>query len=259
MRLAVIVLLTLALIGGCAWWFVVSHPDSDSRAGQLRFDVVAAFPHDDDAFTQGLTVDGEFLLEGTGKRGKSELRRVDIETGKVVARAPLPADCFGEGVTIVDDQIIQLTWKKGLAFIYDRKTLKRVKTIRYEGQGWGITYDGKQLITSDGTSALAFRNVSDFRIERRVKVEDGGYPVSQLNELEFIDGRIWANVWYRDEIAVIEPQHGSVVAWLDLSSIRPASSREAVLNGIAYDPPTRRLFVTGKNWPKLFEIKVAWP
>ena len=230
-----------------------------STTPRLRFELVASFHHDPGAFTQGLAADGPHLLEGTGRHGTSELRRVEIETGDVLERRPLPDEFFGEGIAIVGDRIIQLTWKRGTAFLYDRKTLEPIERITYDGQGWGITYDGKHLITSDGTSTLSFRNAATLKVERTIKVEDGGFPISQLNELEYIRDRIWANVWYRDEIAVIRPSTGAVEAWVDLSSVRPTSDREAVLNGIAYDQASGRIFVTGKNWPKLFEIKVTFP
>ncbi|HHK42909.1 MAG TPA: glutaminyl-peptide cyclotransferase [Planctomycetaceae bacterium] len=253
----------IALIGcaglaiGGAVWSVRS--GNRSTTPRLRFELVASFHHDPGAFTQGLAADGPHLLEGTGRHGTSELRRVEIETGDVLERRPLPDEFFGEGIAIVGDRIIQLTWKRGTAFLYDRKTLEPIERITYDGQGWGITYDGKHLITSDGTSTLSFRNAATLKVERTIKVEDGGFPISQLNELEYIRDRIWANVWYRDEIAVIRPSTGAVEAWVDLSSVRPTSDREAVLNGIAYDQASGRIFVTGKNWPKLFEIKVTFP
>ena len=221
--------------------------------------IVARIPHDDQAFTQGLVFDRGELIEGTGKYGKSEVRRIELPTGKILSQTALTDDYFGEGLTVVGNLIVQLTWKRGTAFLYDRDTLKLVKQTPYSGQGWGITFDGEHLITSDGTSALKYRKPTDFKIVRTVQVSDGNWPVSRLNELEFIDGRIYANIWRKDRIAVIHSDTGQVEAWLDLKSLWPAHPTEAVLNGIAYDSKTKQLLVTGKHWPHLFQIEIIRP
>lgn len=223
--------------------------------------VVKEYPHDPDAFCQGLVYDDE-LLEGTGQFGKSSLRRVDLDTGRVIQRVDLDQSLFGEGIAVADGSLFQITWKNRIGYVYDRKTLKYQRTFRYSGQGWGLAFDGRQLIMSDGSSTLQFMEPATFKVVRRVSVRGSGGPVENLNELEFVDGEVWSNIWYSDRIARIDPASGKLLGWVDLSNLYPANtraSREAVLNGIAYDAAEKRLFVTGKNWPKLFEIRVNRP
>jgi glutamine cyclotransferase len=223
-------------------------------------EVVREYPHDAGSFCQGLVFDRGQLYEGTGQYGASSLRRVELETGRVLQQVSLGPQFFGEGIAIWDDTLIQLTWRERRAFVFDRETLAHRHTWQYTGEGWGLTHDGKHLILSDGSSVLRFLDPGSFKEVRRLGVRDGRRPVRELNELEYVQGEIWANLWHTDRIARISPVDGRVVAWVDLSSLWPASqrpSREHVLNGIAADPATGRLFVTGKNWPRLYEIRLV--
>jgi glutamine cyclotransferase len=224
------------------------------------YQLVHTYPHDPKAFTQGLIfVDGR-LYESTGLNGRSSLRMVDLYTGNVLQKHDLPPDIFGEGLTNWDSTLIQLTWTSHKAFIYDRFSFALQKTIPYDGEGWGLTHDGTQLILSDGTPTLRFLDPKSFRVTRHLKVTDqSGRAVENLNELEYVDGEIYANVWQTDEIIRISPSTGKVLGRIDLTGIidkRELGGEGAVLNGIAYDAKADRLFITGKRWPKLFEIKV---
>jgi glutaminyl-peptide cyclotransferase len=253
-------LLGSAAVAGGAWYVLRPRPPSPARENVQVFEVVNSFPHDPGAFTQGLAFDQGELFEGTGQEGESVLRRVELKTGRVLQEHPLEADLFGEGITVLDDEIFQLTWKDHRAFVYDRRTFQVKRTYRYDGEGWGLTHDGKLLIMSDGSDRLHFRDPATFELVRRVKVRDAGRPVRQINELEFINGEVYANVWETDYIVRIAPGTGKVASWIDLKGLLPESERtgeEDFLNGIAYDRDGRRLFVTGKYWPRLFEIKVV--
>ena len=223
-----------------------------------RFEVVRSYPHDPQAFTQGLVFLDGVLYEGTGLNGRSGIRRVRLENGEVVKIQKLEDRYFGEGIAIVGDSIVQLTWKSEVGFVYDRNTFQRTKTFNYPGEGWGLTFDGKRLIMSDGSATLRFLDPASLKETGRLEVRDGGRPVPQLNELEVVKGEIYANVWGTDRIARISPTTGAVIGWIDLTGILsprdPASTD--VLNGIAYDAAKDRLFVTGKLWPRLFEIRV---
>ena len=225
------------------------------------FEVVATVPHDPTAFTQGLSIHNGSLYEGTGQYGESTLRRVELATGRVEKMVTLSNYYFGEGITILGDRLYQLTWQNNLAFVYDVETLDRVGTFRYDGEGWGLTHDGTHLIVSDGSASLRFHDPETFEVVRLLSVRSGGNPVNNLNELEFINGEIWANLWYQDRIARISPETGAVMGWIDLGGLYPLSRRasEDVLNGIAYDADADRLYVTGKNWPWLYEIDVIQP
>jgi glutamine cyclotransferase len=225
--------------------------------------VVNEFPHDPDAFTQGLVyLDGE-LYEGTGLNGRSTLRRVELETGKVVQSVALDAAHFGEGIAVVGDRIYQLTWQTETCFVYDRETFEPLESFAYPTEGWGLTSDGERLIMSDGTSRLYLRDPETFEEIGQVDVRDGDDPVVNLNELEYVEGEIWANVWQTDRIARIDPASGRVTGWIDLTGLLSPVDYEDrpvdVLNGIAHDEATGRVFVTGKLWPKLFEIEVVPP
>jgi glutaminyl-peptide cyclotransferase len=224
------------------------------------FRVLHTYPHDPQAWTQGLVyVDGH-LYESTGINGRSSLRMDDLETGRVLQTAPVPAKYFAEGLAAWGSTLIQLTWQSHIAFVYDRFSFRQLRTFHYDGEGWGLTQDGKNLIMSDGTAILRFFDPRTFREVRRVLVTDRGTPVTQLNELEYVRGEIYANVWHSDRIARISPATGRVLGWIDLAGLLPVDQRsdpEAVLNGIAYDAVHNRLFVTGKLWPKLFEIQVV--
>jgi glutamine cyclotransferase len=223
------------------------------------YQVVNRYPHDRGAFTEGLFVlDGDFY-EGTGLEGKSNVRRVDIATGRVKQQYNIPPQYFGEGIVAFGKQLFQLTYKSGVAFVYDRSTFQLLKTYKYAGEGWGMTTDGKRLIMSDGTSQLRFLDPATFKETGRLSVTDGGRPIDQLNELEWIKGEIWANIWLTQRIARIDAQTGRVNSWLDMSgilSVMEAAGTDA-MNGIAYDAKTDRIFVTGKWWPRVFEIKVG--
>lgn len=223
------------------------------------YEIVNSWPHDSNAFTQGLIlVDGK-LLESTGQEGYSSLRSVELETGKILKKVDVPDPYFAEGITVLNGKVYQLTWQHQLGFIYDAQTFERVGEFKYHGEGWGITTDGKSLIISDGSSRLRFLDGTNFAVTKTINVLDGQTPVKELNELEYIKGEIYANVWHVDRIAVIDPQTGRVKSWIDLTGLIPAdalNNEEAVLNGIAYDQANDKLFVTGKLWPLLFEIKV---
>lgn len=221
--------------------------------------VVNVFPHDPGAFSQGLVVEGETLYEGTGQYGNSTLRKVDLSTGKVLVAQPLNRNYFGEGIATLGDRIYQLTWKERVCIVYDKKTMQPLGVLNYQDEGWGLTNDEQNLYLSDGTSTLRVMDPSNLRVIRTLKVRDGRRYVDLLNELEFVEGYILANIWYEDRIAKIDPQTGQVVAWIDCSSVYPPSprrDREHVLNGIAYDSQSQRLFITGKNWPNLYEIQI---
>lgn len=203
-----------------------------------------------------------FLYEGTGLYGQSTLRKTQLETGKVLQLHDLPADVFGEGITIFGDRLIQLTWKSQLGYVYDKQAFRLVREFGYPTEGWGITHDGKNLIMSDGTATLYFLNPDTFERTRQIEVHNDLGPVTRLNELEYIQGEIYANVWQTDRIARIAPDTGQVLGWIDLNGLLSAQDRITpvdVLNGIAYDAEHDRLFVTGKLWPKLFEIKLIPP
>jgi glutamine cyclotransferase len=228
--------------------------------GADAYRVVHTYPHDPEAFTQGLVfVDGQ-LYESTGLNGHSSLRMDDLQTGKVLQHIDVPNQYFAEGLTNWRSNLIQLTWKAHTAFVYDRFSFRQLHTLRYDGEGWGLTQDGRDLILSDGSATLRFLNPETFAVIRRITVADHGEPVKELNELEYIHGEIYANIWYSNKIARISPQTGKVLGWIDLTDLVQSlglQNSKAVLNGIAYDAQHDRLFVTGKLWPKLFEIKIV--
>ncbi len=222
--------------------------------------IVHAYPHDQQAFTQGLIYLDGHLYESTGIKGHSSLREEDLETGRILQLHDVPSQYFAEGLTQWGSTLIQLTWQEHTALVYDRATFHLLRTFHYDGEGWGLTQNGKSLILSDGTATLRFFDPSTFREVRRIVVKDRGIPVAKLNELEYIHGEIYANIWYSDRIARISPATGKVLGWIDLTGLLPVSQRSsdgAVLNGIAYDSAQDRLFVTGKLWPRIFEIKVV--
>jgi glutamine cyclotransferase len=230
-----------------------------ARLPVYGYTVVRSFPHDRDAFTQGLQfVDGVFY-EGTGLNGRSSIRRVKIETGEVLQKRDLPMQHFGEGITVFGTEIFQLTWQSGIAFAYNAKTFAPTRSFRYKGEGWGLTANRDTLFMSDGTEYLRLLNPSTFAEKSRVRVTAIGQPLKNLNELEFVKGEILANVWLTDSVARIDPMSGRVTGYIDFAGLLPAAQREqdAVLNGIAYDAAGDRLFVTGKLWPRVFEVKVT--
>lgn len=221
--------------------------------------IVNSYPHDPDAFTQGLFFHDGFLYEGTGLRGRSSIRKVELETGKVVQQVDLPPDVFGEGISQWGDRLIGITWTEQTAYVLDLKSFKLWRKFSYPGEGWGLTHSDKELVMSDGSSELRFLDPNTFKELRRVRVTADGRPVDQLNELEWVEGEVLANVWMSDRIARIDPRTGRVTAWIDLRGLLPDQQHpnaDAVLNGIAYDAKKKRLFVTGKLWPRLFEIQL---
>lgn len=229
-----------------------------SVAMHYTYNIVNVYPHDENAFTEGLVFENGFLYESAGLYGNSTLRRVELETGKILQLHALNNQFFGEGITIVGNRIIQLTWQSCRGFVYDKDNFDLLQEFSYDSEGWGITYDGNRLILSDGTSNLYFLDPVTFQKIGQVQVFDTA-PVTELNELEYIKGEVYANIWTEEKIAVINPQTGKVRAWIDLSGIEGSESHDAnsVLNGIAYDAKGDRLFVTGKMWPRLFEIRLV--
>jgi len=225
-----------------------------------RTKVVNVYPHDAQGYTQGLIFHDGYLYESTGLNGRSSVRKVELTTGDVVQQRALDARYFGEGLAEWKGRLLQLTWRSEVGFIYDLATFTPRGTFTYRGEGWGLTHDGKSLILSDGTATLRFIDPATFREMRRVIVMDGNTPVTELNELEYVAGEVYANVWHTNRIARISTATGRVNAWIDLTGLMSSPFRlepEAVLNGIAYDAVGKRLFVTGKLWPKLFEVQVV--
>ena len=223
------------------------------------YQIVNIFPHDSNAFTQGLILMDGKLLESTGEEGFSSLRRVDLESGRVLKKVDVPVPYFAEGLAALNGKLYQLTWQHNIGFIYDAQTFDRVGEFNYQGEGWGLTTDGQALILSDGSNRIRFIDPSSFRVLKTISVTDTNAPVRELNELEYVNGEIYANVWHDNRIAAIDPQSGHVKAWIDLTGLMPdgeLEDPEAVLNGIAYDQASDKLIVTGKLWPRVFEIKV---
>ena len=224
-----------------------------------NYKVVNTYPHNQSAFTEGLVFEDGVLYEGTGLRGYSNLRRVKLETGEILQICELPPQFFGEGVTVYGNKIIQLTWQSHIGFVYDKYSFKLLQEFNYPDEGWGITHDGKHLIMSDGTATLHFLDPETFKEISQIEVSANDIPVTRINELEYIQGEIYANIWQTARIARIDPLTGQVIGWIDLKGIlSPEDDSETVdvLNGIAYDLKNSRLFVTGKFWPKLFEIEL---
>lgn len=237
-----------------------AHPPSPHRPQEYGFAIVAAYPHDTSSFTQGLAYRDGFLYEGTGREGQSSLRKVRLETGEVTQQVNLEPDLFGEGITLLNAKVIQLTWKSEIGFVYDLNTFRLLRRFSYSGEGWGLATNGHELFLSDGTPEIRVLDGETFQEKRRIRVHDGSTPIDQLNELEFVEGQIFANVWHSNRVARISPQTGDVVGWIDLTGLLSPMYRlepEAVLNGIAYDAVRKRLFVTGKLWPRVFEIKLS--
>lgn len=234
------------------------------RAPEYTFKVVHAFPHDPKAFTQGLAWRDGFLYEGTGLKGRSSLRKVRLETGEIVRQIDLAPEFFGEGITFYKNTIIQLTWLSHTGFVYDRGNFRLLRQFSYPGEGWGLAANpapnSEEIFMSDGTAEIRVLDATRLIEKRRFTVRDGSKSIDQLNELEYVDGEIFANIWQSDRIARISPQTGKVLGWIDLTGLlSPMYRRDAgaVLNGIAYDLVHKRLFVTGKLWPTVFEIRMA--
>jgi glutamine cyclotransferase len=250
----------LAVVVGLAAGLAAGFAAAPTPTPVYGYKIIHVYPHDHNAFTQGLEYRDGFLYEGTGLNGKSSLRKVDLESGKVLQEIRLDSQYFGEGITLLDRRIIELTWESHRGFVYDRTTFQSIRTFEYPGEGWGLANDGRQIYMSDGTAQIRSWNPSTLQETSRITVHDGQTTIQSLNELEFVNGEIYANIWQTDRIARIAPADGHVSGWIDLSGLLPAADLAQgadVLNGIAYDAPGNRLFVTGKLWPKLFEIQLV--
>jgi glutaminyl-peptide cyclotransferase len=248
------------LVSGLALLLFLSRLSSATTAPVDGYKVVAIYPHSTESYTEGFFyLDGKFY-EGTGRNGQSAVMALDPKTGKPTVQHILPPQYFGEGIVDWGPHLLEWTWKSEICFVYDRATLQLVTQFNYKGEGWGITRTAAELITSDGSATLTFREPNTFLETHHIVVKDDGKSIDNLNELEFVKGEIYANVWHSDRIARIAPQDGHVIAWIDLTGLLPAAQKteaEAVLNGIAYDAQHDRLFVTGKLWPTIFEIKIV--
>lgn len=254
-RRTCIVLLAVVL---CALTLTRAQAQRPQATPVYGYEVVKVYPHDREAFTQGLLYRDDVLYESTGLNGKSSLRKVQLETGKVLRQTPVESRYFAEGLTDWGARLVQLTWNTNIGFVYDLASFKQLQTFSYTGEGWGLAHDGRRLIMSDGTPTLRFLDPQTLTVTGQVQASDGSSAVRDLNELEFVDGQVYANVWLTDRIAIIAPENGRVTAWINLAGLMSKNglSSDAVLNGIAYDAQRKRLFVTGKLWPSLFEIRV---
>jgi glutamine cyclotransferase len=231
---------------------------SNTVTMQYTYSIVHTYPHDINAFTEGLVYADGYLFESSGLYGNSTLRRVDLSSGNVLQEISLGSQYFGEGITIVNNTIVQLTWREHVGFVYDKTSFALLRNFTYPTEGWGLTYNGTHLMMSDGSDNLYFLDPSTLQRVGQVQVHDGNSSVDKINELEYVNGDVYANIFLQQEIAIINPQTGQVKAWISLRGIQDTSgfSSEMVLNGIAYDAQNNRLFVTGKDWPSLFEIKL---
>jgi len=259
MRVSALVLAVAMAVSSRPIGFLSAQTPPRRALPAFGYTVVRTYPHDRDAFTQGLQfVDGA-LYEGTGLNGRSSIRKVNLETGAVLQKRDVSDAYFGEGITVWRNELVQLTWQSGVAFVYDRHTFSPLRTFRYRGEGWGLTHDGTSLIMSDGSEMLRVLDPATFDVRRRVRVTASGSPVRELNELEYVKGEIFANIWQTDRLARIDPRTGNVTGWIDLGGLLTPRERAStdVLNGIAYDAARDRLFVTGKLWPKVFEVRLV--
>jgi glutamine cyclotransferase len=235
---------------------------STAPAGEIpvwTYEIINTYPHDSSSYTQGLIYRDDVLYESAGQYKESSLRKVDLKTGKVLKKIPVPGQYFAEGMTIFMGKVFQLTWREEKVFVYEPDTFRKTGEFTYEGEGWGLTHDGQQLIMSDGSSQIRFINADTFKVERRINVTLKGRPVEELNELEYIKGEIYANIYQTDRIVRIDPKTGQVLGVIDMTGIlpgKPPDEMDNVLNGIAYDEKGERLFITGKRWPKLFEVRL---
>lgn len=241
---------------------VISHafPAPPKTTPVYTFKIIHVYPHDPAAYTQGLVYQDGFLYEGTGLYGRSSLRKVRLETGEAVQQVNLAPEFFGEGIAIFNGKIFQLTWKSEVGFIYNLSDFRKIGQFSYAGEGWGLTTAGREIFMSDGSAQIHVLDGNTLREKRRFTVRDGDTPVTQLNELEYVQGELFANVWQTDRIARISPRSGKVIGWIDLTGLLSPvfrSDPDAVLNGIAYNPARKRLFVTGKLWPSIFEIQLV--
>lgn len=258
--LAAVLIIAAVMAAGVVWVFLLTHEQTPTNSGLptlYTYDIKNKYPHDNTAFTQGLVIDNGVLFESTGKYGSSSLRRVNLENGNVQQQVLLPIQYFGEGLTVVNDTLVQLTWKSNTGFIYDKETFRLLGNFSYSTQGWGLTYNGRELILSDGTSNVYFLDPVTFQKIRQINVYDGNTTVTNINELEYVNGDLYANIWLQQKIAIINPQIGMVKGWIDLTGIYQSNNIDKVLNGIAYDSQTNKLFITGKDWPNLYQITIT--
>lgn len=279
-----LILISMAIAAGCSGGTNSAKANANASPGAKAtpapvwgYEVVKSYPHDLKAYTQGLFFHDGFLYESTGQTGQSSLRKVEIETGKVVQKVDLPKETFAEGIALIGDKIYQLTWKEGIARVFDLKDFKLIKEFTYQGDGWGLTTDGTNLFMTDSTHVIRVLNPETFKSTKMIAVmRDDGKPQMQINELEYVKGELWGNIWHSERpevlgkpnhIVRLDPNTGKILGWIDLTGISPDDQpppgaddyhpkSENTLNGIAYDPATDRIFVTGKNWKKLYEIKV---
>ncbi len=254
--------LRVAMTGLLVAWLLPVSLAADDTLAHSSYQIIHRYPHDAAAFTEGLAIAGDMLYESTGLNGASSLRQVDLITGQVLARLDLPDEYFGEGMTLMGGNLYQLTWQSHIGFVYDLACFCQRGTFAYDGEGWGLTHDDDSLIMSDGTDRIRFLDPQTFAVMRTISVRDPdrSAPLTNINELEYINGEIYANIWQTDRVARIDPATGALLGWIDLSGLLPTGDRTAgtdVLNGIAYDAATNRLFVTGKNWPALFQIALV--
>jgi len=256
-RLLGILIVIVVLVPSAIMLVLLNDRPNNNTPLHYTYSIINVYPHDKNAFTQGLVFVNGVLYESTGLYGNSSLRSVELETGNILQLYALPNQYFGEGITVFDDKIIQLTWRSNQGFLYDVHSFDLLQEFSYPTEGWGITYDGSRLITSDGTANLYFLDPETFEIVGKVEVHDNR-PVTELDELEYIQGLVYANIWKEERIAIVDPQTGQINGWIDLSGIKDLENQDInnVLNGIAYDAKEDRLFVTGKRWSQLFEIKL---
>jgi glutamine cyclotransferase len=261
LKMAYALLLCVAVAAAAGSGFIrEGSPGKRSRTADYGYTVVRSYPHDPTAHTQGLVFFDGVLYEGTGGEGQSSLRKVELETGRVLEKVSLEGEVFGEGIAVLNGSVFQLTLKNGVCIVYDKNSLIEQHRHRYDGEGWGLTHDGEHLIMSDGTAHLWFREPADFQVVRKVTVTEGESEVEKLNELEYIEGEVWANIFRTDRIVRIAPDSGKVLGRINMAGLLWWWDRhryKGVLNGIAYDAKNKRVFVTGKNWPRIFEIRIA--
>lgn len=259
MRSALCLVVLLTLLTSCSSDSTDDPHTSTQQPPVYTFEVVHIWPHDSSAFTQGLVFHQGAFYESTGLNGASSLRKVELQTGKVLEKVNVPSEYFAEGLALFQGRLFQLTWQAHKGFIYDLDSFRLQGEFPYAGEGWGLTSDDRSLILSDGSNQIRFLDPADFKTQRVINIYNQDQPLQELNELEYIKGEIYANIWHSDLIARIDPKSGKILGWIDLTGLLPPSERhddEAVLNGIAYDVAGDRLFVTGKRWPKIFEIRL---
>ncbi|MCL5949069.1 MAG: glutaminyl-peptide cyclotransferase [Candidatus Bathyarchaeota archaeon] len=257
--LAAVLVVAAVLVAGAVLAVLLNFGQTPANSGSpthYTYQIAKTYPHDTSAFTEGLVFNDGVLYESTGTFGASSLRRVDLESGKVQQEFLLPGQYFGEGLTVIDGSLVQLTWLNNIGFVYDKETFGLLGNFSYSTQGWGLTYNGSELIMSDGSSNLTFLDPATFQKDGEVSVHDGNTSITNINELEYINGDVYANIWMQQKIAIINPQTGTVKGWIDLTGIYQSNITDDVLNGIAYDSATGRLFVTGKDWPNLYQITI---